>query len=168
VGETAVSQTDFHAFSQLRLALLTINYLIVFHGLWPGIDWKEVNTLIFDKFSVAPGRIFLAFWVFAGAYKLITQFWIVWQKLLGWLLLPLGQNALIAYLVQGYLSYFISRLPGFPFPDHDPIIMGFLHLGVVLFVWQVTRLIAHLLDNPRLNWLFIPSISPKITSETNV
>ncbi len=148
--------------------LLIINYLIVFHGLWPGIDWKQVNELIFDKFSVDPGRILVAFWVFAGAYKLITQFWIVWQKLLGWLLLPLGQNALIAYLVQGFLSYFISRLPGFPFPDHDPIIMGFLHLGAVLFVWQVTRLIARFLGNPRLTWLFIPSLSPEVTSKTNV
>jgi hypothetical protein len=147
-------------------ALLIINYLIVFHGLWPGIDWKEVNSLIFDKFSVDPGRILVAFWVFAGAYKLITQFWTVWQKLLGWLLLPLGQNALIAYLVQGFLSYFISRLPGFPFPDHDPIIMGFLHLGVVLFVWQVTRSIAHFLDNPRLTWLASPSNALKTSPET--
>lgn len=124
------------------LTLLIINYLITFHKLWPEIDWEQVNILFFDKFSIAPGRIIIGFWVFAGTYELITRFWAAWQKLLGWLLLPLGQNALIAYLVQGYLSYLISRLPGYPFPNHDPVIMGFLHLGAVFFVWQITRIIA--------------------------
>ena len=147
--------------------LLIINYLITFHGLWPGIDWKQVNALIFDKFSVAPGRIVVAFWVFAGTYEFITQFWTAWQKLLGWLLLPLGQNALIAYLIQGYLSYLISRLPGYPFPDHDPVVMGFLHLGVVLFVWQVTRIIAHLIENPHLSRIAFSSVIPERSSPTN-
>ena len=99
---------------------------------------------------MAPGRLIAALWKFAGIYELTTQLWTVWQRVLGWLLLlPLGQNALIAYLIQGILSYFISRLPGYPFPDHDPVIMGFWHLGAVIFVWQATRLAANLLEHPR-------------------
>jgi hypothetical protein len=148
------------------LALLIINYLIVFHGLLPDLNWNQINKLIFDKLSVAPGRLIIAFWVFAGTYALTTRFWQIWQRILGWLLLPLGQNALIAYLAQGFLSYFISRLPGFPFPNHNPTIMGFLHFGAVLFVWQITRTVYSLLKNPRLNWVTFPHTTAKTSSKT--
>jgi hypothetical protein len=148
------------------LTLLIISYQVAFHGLWPGIDWEQVNSLLFNKSFIAPGRMIAAFWIFAAIYEFVTQFWTAWQRLFGWLLLPLGQNALIAYLVQGFLSYFVSHLPGYPFPDHDPVVMGFLHLGAVLFVWQITRMTARFLDNPRLTW---PTLSNKLeaSSEAN-
>lgn len=150
------------------LAWLTISYQVTFHDLWPGIDWSLINRILFDKLSVAPGRIILAFWIFAGIYELVNRCWKIWQRLLSWLMLPLGQEALIAYLVQGFMSYFISRLPGYPFPEHDPVIMGFIHLGAVLFVWEVTRLIARLLENPRFNRLSnIPTFALKTSSKTN-
>lgn len=150
------------------LALLITNYLVAFHGLWSGLDWDQINGLLFDKFSVAPGRIIMAFWVFAGTYELITRFWVVWQRTLGWLLLPLGENALIAYLTQGFLSYFVSRLPGFPFPDHNPTIMGFLHLGAVIIVWQITRTVSAWLENRGINGLDLSRIvlKTKTSSQT--
>ena len=62
--------------------LLIINYRIAFHGLWSGIDWEQVNVLIFDKFSVDLGRIVVGFWVFAGIHELITQFWAAVAKII--------------------------------------------------------------------------------------
>ena len=150
------------------LTLLIINYLIAFHGLWPDLNWKQINNLIFDKLSVGPGRIIIAFWVFAGTYELVTRFWAVGQRVLGWLFIPLGQNALIAYITQAVLSYLISRLPGFPFPNHNPVIMGFIHLGVVIIVWQITRTISPLLKKPQLDWPIFPCKAAKTSSKTIV
>ncbi len=146
----------------LPFLLLVISYLITFHGLWAGIDWKQINFTFFNKSLVAPGRLLLAFWLFASTYKLLTLFWHILQRLLGWLFLPLGQNALIAYLIQGFGTYFVSRAPGYPFPRHDPIIMGFIHLAFVIFVWGTTKFIANHLGN--LQWLqkTLPIISQKM------
>lgn len=133
--------------------LLALNYQIAFNGLWPNWDWKAVRLLIFDKAALAPGRIILSLLIFAASYALLTRSWPVWQKTLGWLFLPLGQNALLAYLLQAGLGYVVTHLPGYPYPDHNPVWMGFVHLAAVLLVWQMTRLLAPWLDDlPALRW----------------
>lgn len=129
------------------LVFLFISYQVTFHDLWPQVAWDSINKLWFEKLAMDPGRLIGAFLVFAGLYELIGRFWKIWQWLLGWLMLPLGQNALIAYIAQGILSYLISRLPGYPFPGHDPSLMGFIHLAAVLLVWFLTGLIAQWLQD---------------------
>ena len=83
---------------------------------------------------------------------MFVHHWIPLKRSLGWLLIPLGQQALIAYIVQAFLSYAITRLPGFPFPDHDPTLMGFLHVAAVLAVWFATGFIARLISKVR-RWI---------------
>lgn len=127
-------------------AMLILSYQITYHNLWPGVGWLKSNSEFFHKWRMGPGRIMAALWIFAGTYEFITQFWHILDRLFGWLLLLLGQKALTAYLVQGFLSYFVTRLPGFPFPDYDPLLMGFLHLLAVLLVWSITRIAAPWLE----------------------
>jgi pimeloyl-ACP methyl ester carboxylesterase len=66
---------------------------------WPvaGRLAGELYLVVFDKPTVAIGRI-LAFIVLAGfAYSLVTVLWVPMRRALGWLLLPLGTSSLRAY-----------------------------------------------------------------------
>jgi pimeloyl-ACP methyl ester carboxylesterase len=82
---------------------------------WPLIGRLagELYVDIFDKPTVAYGRL-VAFTILAGfMYALVTQFWVPIRRALGWLLLPLGMNSLLAYgihLVVIVLVYNIEPL----------------------------------------------------------
>ncbi len=68
--------------------------------IWPGIDNHALVTTFFLKSSLAPGRLVASFIVFQFAYLAATVFWKPIWAALGWLLLPLGQNALYAYTMH--------------------------------------------------------------------
>lgn len=66
---------------------------------WPLIGRLagELYVTLFDKPTVAPGRL-VAFVIVAGfAYSLVTQFWAPIRRALAWLLVPFGTNSLRAY-----------------------------------------------------------------------
>jgi OpgC protein len=133
-------------------ALLVLSYQIAFNHLWPNVEWLGYQGILFNQGTLGVGRILASIWVFAAMYDLATWIWVPLKRWLGWLLIPLGQQALIAYIIQAFLSYAVTRLPGFPFPDHDPTLMGFLHLAAVLAVWFATGLSARLLPKI-LHWI---------------
>lgn len=66
---------------------------------WPflGVLAGDLYYQIFDKPSVAIGRLAASAVVAGFAYSLVTLFWVPLRKALGWLLLPLGFNSLRAY-----------------------------------------------------------------------
>ena len=69
---------------------------------WPLVGWLagEQFLALFDKPSLAIGRL-IAFAVLAAfSYSLVTVFWVPIRRALGWLLLPLGTNSLRAYGVH--------------------------------------------------------------------
>ena len=124
-------------------AILAISYRVRLHGLWQGVGWfKKAEALAFGGPGIGMGSVILAVMALAAFVELLSRFWGVFERLLGWLFIPLGQNALAAYVIQGFLAYAVIRLPGFPFPDHDPLGMGFLHLAAVLWVWAMTHAIV--------------------------
>ncbi len=94
---------------------------------------------MFGRPILAPGRVFVTLWVCAGLYQLITVLWQPINRLLGWLLIPLGQHALTAFVLQALLTYTTMRLPGWPFPDRDPTLTGWAQIGLVPLVWAATR-----------------------------
>lgn len=57
-------------------------------------------TAWFVKSAVAPGRLVVGLVFFSFAYLLVTLGWKPLRWVLGWLLLPLGQNALYAYTIH--------------------------------------------------------------------
>src|SRR5207247_8674665 len=68
------------------------------------VDADQANSVelflvesIFSKADVRVGRILASIVVFAFFYLLVTEGWRPLNKALGWLLLPLGKNALYAY-----------------------------------------------------------------------
>ena len=120
------------------VAVLIISYQININQAWPEVAWLHDGRW-FGRPTLAPGRIVVTLWVCAGLYQLITLLWRPINRLLGWLLLPLGQHALTAFVLHALLTYATMRLPGWPFPDHDPTVMGWVHIGLVLLVWAGTR-----------------------------
>lgn len=126
--------------------LLGVSYQVSFHGLLSHVDWAQSNSFLFDKGSLAPGRLAAALVIFAGLYEFVSVSWLILSTFFGWFFLALGQRALTAYLVQGFLAYFVTHLPGFPFPGHSPVLMGFLHITAVLFVWGVSNCLHPYLD----------------------
>jgi len=120
------------------LGLLLVSYQVSFHGLWADVSWLSVNGPLFLSAELGPGRLITALWVLAACYELLTVCWRPLSRVLGWLLLPLGQHALTAFIIHAMTVYSIQRLPGWPFPGHDSTLMGFIHLAIVLVIWGAT------------------------------
>lgn len=146
------------------LAILIISYQINFNGAWPELTWLR-DGVSFNRPLLAPSRIFVTLWVCAGLYQLLTVLWLPLNRLLGWLLLPLGQHALTAFVLQALLAYVVLRLPGWPFPDHDPILMGWLHIGAVLLVWIGTRASVTVRQRLRQRWATRPGRSLRLSTQ---
>jgi hypothetical protein len=115
--------------------ILFANYQIVFHNWQIPKSLSVITNGIGNKPALSLNRIIFAVWLFVALYGLVSWLWKPLDKLLGWLFLLLGQNALLAYIGQALLSYVIHRLPGFPFAALDPTVMGFVHVLIVLVLW---------------------------------
>jgi enterochelin esterase-like enzyme len=106
------------------------------------------------KNSLGPGRILASGIVFGLAWLGASQLWLPLRRTLGWLLLPLGQNALFAYsahvLIVLAVAIQASALSRNPLPqsltDRLPdagVINLLLQIGTVATLWLAIRLKAH-------------------------
>src|SRR4029434_9114987 len=64
----------------------------VFHGI--------VIEQLFSKLDLRVGRLLVFAGFFTFAFVLVTVAWMPIRRVLGWLLLPLGQDALSAYILH--------------------------------------------------------------------
>ena len=112
-------------------------------------DWFIYLDGLMTHDALTFARIVAVVWFFVVVYEVVNLFWRPLDKLLGWLILPLGQNALLAYILQGVLNYAILRLPGYPFEGIGSAWMGVVHVTAVLIVWAVTKKLSH----PFQTWL---------------
>ncbi|HZS02131.1 MAG TPA: OpgC domain-containing protein [Chloroflexota bacterium] len=64
------------------------------------LDVTDLVVTLFGKGDLRPGRLVAFAVVFVFCYLLVDRLWRAWDRALGWLLLPLGQNALYAYAVH--------------------------------------------------------------------
>ncbi len=77
-----------------------------------GSGWSvaDLEYGLFAKGDVRPGRALTSLVVFGFLFGLTTQFWSPIRRGLGWLLLPLGQNALYAYSTHVILALALGLL----------------------------------------------------------
>lgn len=96
----------------LWLVQLYVTNGAVLTRLVPGLDAPSVMRELFLKSALAPGRLMASFVLFQFAYLAATLFWKpIWAGL-GWLLMPLGQNALYSYTMHVVvIGVFYSALP---------------------------------------------------------
>ena len=109
--------------------------------MYPGVDIKAITEQLFNKSTVAPGRLIATVVVFAFAYLLLSRFWVPIQAVFGWLLSPLGQNSLYSYtmhvVIIGGFYILLPYLPGNL--TSRGLINTSLQLGVLLTLWWLIR-----------------------------
>lgn len=109
--------------------------------LYPWIDIQAIVAELFNKSTVAPGRILATVIVFQFAYLVLTFFWKPVQVVFGWFFMPLGQNSLYSYTMHVVIiGGFYVILPYLPVNVQE---MGTLNtglqLGVLFLLWWLIR-----------------------------
>jgi hypothetical protein len=107
---------------------------------YPGVDMQFVVSELFNKSTVAPGRILATIIVFQFAYLLCTFFWKPIWAIVGWFFLPLGQNSLYSYTMHVVIvGLFYVALPLLPGIQEMGTLNTGLQLGVLFLLWWLIR-----------------------------
>jgi len=81
----------------------------------PGLDPQVFMNEFFLKSALAPGRLIASAILFQFAFLAVTLLWRPFAAGFGWLLLPLGQNALYSYTMHVVIiGLFYAVLPYLP------------------------------------------------------
>ncbi len=115
--------------------------MVALKRLYPGIDVEWVVATLFSKSHVAPGRVLATLVVFQFAYLLLTYFWVPFERALGWLLMPLGQNSLYSYTMHVVIiGGFYAILPYLPGNVTERGTLNtLLQLGVLFLLWLLIK-----------------------------
>lgn len=141
---STVPQWSYFLFAALLFVWLLHLYSTearILERMYPGIDVQAIVDPLFNKSTVAPGRILATVIVFQFAYLVLTLFWKPIWSALGWFFTPLGQNALYSYTMHVVIiGGFYVVLPYLPIRVQE---MGTLNtglqLGVLFFLWWLIR-----------------------------
>jgi enterochelin esterase-like enzyme len=153
--------------SALGFALLVWLYRVG-DRVWQTLPWSnpvfaDPNSLLvlaFGKGDVRPGRIVASIVVFGFIFLLVTLFWRPLYRALGWLLMPLGQNALYAYTAHIVLLVMLT-ITLLPFTSLDRQLRWLntlIQLAGILVLWGLIhwRLFFPTPQN-RLRWALVPA-----------
>ena len=137
--------------SGIAMALLIIVFFVIEmpSGLLSGSAGAAVDhgvrawlqDYVFSKVDLRPGRLLASAVTFTFLFMLATHFWAALKKLLGWLLLPLGQHALYAYTAHVVVIAVIAVILK-PFNLAATGLGWFnalLQIGAVLAIWLLVR-----------------------------
>lgn len=100
--------------------------------------------VFFDKNRLPIERLALGAIWFWGLFWLVRKFEPWFKKWLGWLLIPLGQNSLYVYIVQGFIVFFFHifikhrdkiMTPGL-IPHLDSLLLSVLAVAII---WLLVR-----------------------------
>ncbi len=112
---------------------------------WPWPTWSlippetylKLHGFWFDKTLLGPGRVLNNIALFVSMYILLTRYWRVFDRALGWLLIPLGQSSLYVFTVHVYIILLVSNLP---IPIQGNLFWGTLvHGTAILLIWLMVR-----------------------------
>ncbi len=91
----------------------------------------------FQKNTLGIGRIVNNLALYIVAYSLLTHYWSVFDKALGWLLIPLGQASLYVFIVHVYFVLIVSNTP---IPSyHNFYLNTLVHVGSILAIWWMVK-----------------------------
>ena len=109
--------------------------------IYPGIDIPYIVSELFNKGTVAPGRILATIIVFQFVYLMLTYLWKPIWGAIGWFFAPLGQNSLYSYtmhvVIIGLFYVLLPYLPGNI--TEQGTINTALQLGVLVLLWVLIR-----------------------------
>jgi hypothetical protein len=103
----------------------------------------NVLTETFFKVPLRPWRLVAFVSVAIVAYTIATYLWWPIRRVLGWLMLPLGQAALYSYIVHFFLILLVYNLvPWFstlPWEPSEAVFTPLLQSAVVMLLWVLVR-----------------------------
>jgi hypothetical protein len=106
------------------------------------LDPNVLNETFF-KVPLRPWRLIAFLSVAIVAYTSATYLWVPLRKILGWLMLPLGQAALYSYIVHFFLILLVYNLvPWFstlPWEPSETVFTPLLQIAVVLLLWALVK-----------------------------
>lgn len=112
---------------------------------WPGPQFSIIShetfnhwySEYFQKGSLGFGRVINNLVVYVIAYYLVTHYWAIFNKLLGWLLIPVGQASLYVFIAHIYVILLVNntRLPAYD----NFFINTFVHAGAILAIWWMVK-----------------------------
>lgn len=140
-----------HYFKRLRVFLVAIGLAITLGlislawGAESGFFDLNSNVLTdsFFKVPLRPARIIAFLSVAIAAYTMATYLWVPLRRVVGWLMLPLGQAALYSYIVHFFLIVLVYNLTpllaALPADVPEEAVTTLLQMGVVLLLWALVR-----------------------------
>ncbi len=100
-----------------------------------------VDEYVFSKADLRPGRLVASVITFSFLFFCATHFWQQIKRMVGWLLLPLGQSALYAYTAHialaGLIGLAVKPLNlGSPGPQW---LNALIQAGSILLIWFIVK-----------------------------
>jgi hypothetical protein len=106
------------------------------------IDPNVLNESFF-KVPLRPWRLVAFLSVAIVAYTTATYLWIPLRRIIGWLMLPLGQAALYSYIVHFFLILLVYNLAPsialLPWGPSEAVFTPVLQIAVVMLLWVLVR-----------------------------
>ena len=103
----------------------------------PSDIFQSIYAFWFNKTLLGPGRLLNNAALFVTMYILLSRYWLGFNKLLGWFLIPLGQASLYVFTVHVYIILLVINLP---IPIHDSFVWGtIVHGGSFLLIWLMVK-----------------------------
>jgi hypothetical protein len=109
---------------------------------------------LFGKVDLRIGRLLVFAGFFTFAFALVSLAWAPISRALGWLLLPLGQDALSAYILHLFVAALAVKVKPsiFGITPATPTESTFFQMAGIAFIW--TAIILRPIALPRLHaWL---------------
>jgi hypothetical protein len=106
------------------------------------IDPNVLNESFF-KVPLRPWRLVAFLSVAIVAYTTATYLWVPLRRIVGWLMLPLGQAALYSYIVHFFLILLVYNLAPsialLPWGPSEAVFTPVLQIAVVVLLWVLVR-----------------------------
>ncbi len=106
------------------------------------IDPNVLNESFF-KVPLRPWRLVAFLSVAIVAYTTATYLWVPLRRIVGWLMLPLGQAALYSYIVHFFLILLVYNLAPsislLPWGPSEAVFTPVLQIAVVMLLWVLVR-----------------------------
>lgn len=99
--------------------------------------YHEIYMSWFQKSTLGLGRIINNISLFIILYYALTHFWVPINKMLGWLLIPLGQASLYVFILH---VYFIILFSNTPLGSYDSFLINTaIHAVTILLIWTMVK-----------------------------
>jgi hypothetical protein len=99
--------------------------------------YHEIYMSWFQKSTLGLGRIINNISLFIILYYALTHYWVPINKMLGWLLIPLGQASLYVFILH---VYFIILFSNTPLGNYDSFLINTaIHATTILLIWAMVK-----------------------------